>query len=162
MKKTIIAGLMMGLLSVGAFAGADLVVRVQGLNSAEGRVRVALYDQAKNFKKEKKAVTIQEAFASTNPVLVTIRDLPPGTYAVQVVHDKDGDGKFDHLIGLFPREGYGLSGNDDLAKDETFENSQFNHDGADVQEISVNMRYCGNQGEKPLGTTLNCWISLSP
>ena len=62
------------LFSSAAFAASDLVVKVEGINKAEGRVRVALYSQAKGFKKEKKAVTVQEAFATTEPVTVTIRD----------------------------------------------------------------------------------------
>ena len=47
-------GLLAALCSAAAFAGSDLVVKVEGINKAEGRVRVALYDQAKYFKKQKK------------------------------------------------------------------------------------------------------------
>jgi uncharacterized protein (DUF2141 family) len=45
---------------------------------------------------------------------VTIRgiksDLAPGSYAVSVFHDANGNGKLDTFVGI-PKEGYGFSRN---------------------------------------------------
>ena len=150
------------LFSATAAAGNDLMVKVQGVNSGEGAIRMALYDNAKKFRKEKKAITVQETKASTEEVTFKIRDLPAGDYAVYVFHDKDGDRNFDHMLGLFPTEGYGLSVNSDLNASESFENSRFTHVATGDSEVSVVMRYCGSNPDKTVTKTLSCWISLSP
>lgn len=40
--------------------------------------------------------------------VVTVTDVPPGRYAVQAVHDENGNGQFDRR-GLWPLEGMGFS-----------------------------------------------------
>lgn len=163
MIRTTILALIITLASAMACADGDLVIKVLGVNSDQGRVRIALYDGEKHFKKEKRAITVREALAVTGePVVFRILDLPPGTYAVHAFHDRNSDGELNHMVGLFPREGYGFSVNDDLAAEENFTNSQFVHAGDGDTEVAVQMRYCGNRPDKGLGKTLSCWIALSP
>lgn len=162
MNKRVFFGLLLSLISAMSFAGGDLVVNLKGVNSDGGSIRLGLYDQAKYFAKEKRAITVQETVVGTDPVTVTIRDLPAGTYAIHAFHDADGDHNFDHMLGLFPSEGYGYSVNSDMDAEENFENSRFVH-GADTDtEVTVYMRYCGNRSGKSVGKTFSCWMSLSP
>lgn len=37
-------------------------------------------------------------------------DLPSGTYALALIHDENGNGKLDTMLGI-PREGFGFSRN---------------------------------------------------
>jgi uncharacterized protein (DUF2141 family) len=41
---------------------------------------------------------------------IRIRDVPPGDYAVSVIHDENGNGRLDKFVGI-PREGFGFSRN---------------------------------------------------
>ena len=159
-KKSIVVALLSALYSVSAAAG-DIIVRVVGLNSTEGLVRLGLYDDADDFGDEDSAVTVQESLAA-DPLVFTIRDVPAGDYGIYAFHDADRDHNFDHLAGFFPREGYGFSVNDDMNAGENFENSRFSHSGDADTEVTVYMRYCGNRPDKSVAKTLSCWISLSP
>ena len=146
----------------GTASAGDLVVHVAGLNSAEGLVRLGLYDAADGFGDEDEAITVQEALAAGEPLVLRILDVPAGEYAIQAFHDEDGDHNFDHLAGLFPREGYGFSVNDDMGAEENFASARFSHGADGDTEVTVYMRYCGNREEKSAGKTLSCWISFSP
>jgi uncharacterized protein (DUF2141 family) len=46
---------------------------------------------------------------TTNPMQVAFTGLPPGTYAVTVVHDENDNRKLDRNLLCMPREGYGFS-----------------------------------------------------
>ena len=162
MNKTVLIGLLISLASAMTFAGNDLVVKVEGVNSDGGSIRLGLYDQAKTFKKEKRAVTVQETVASAKPVAFRIRDLPAGTYAIYVSHDADTGHSFYRMLGLYPSEGYGLSVNSDMNADESFANRQFVHAADTATEVTVYMRYCGNRPGKSVTKTFSCWMSLSP
>ena len=53
------------------------------------------------------------------------KDLPPGDYAVMVMHDENGNGKLDsNMIGM-PVEGYGFSNNPNVMRKPTFEEARF-------------------------------------
>ena len=162
MKKRILISFFLAVFSTPLLAGGDLVVKVLGVNSSEGIIRLGLYDQERHFRKEKKAITVREALASTDPVVFTIRDLPDGEYGIYVFHDTDSDHKFDKMLGLFPSEGYGFSVNSDLKADENFDNSRFVHGGEGQHEVTVYMRYCGSRPDKSMAKTFSCWLSLSP
>ena len=41
---------------------------------------------------------------------VWLRGLPPGDYAISVIHDENGDGRLNTFLGI-PREGFGFSRN---------------------------------------------------
>ena len=67
-------------------------------------------------------------------------DVPSGRWAVAVVHDQDGDGKLDTLLGV-PREGIGFSRNPRLGfGPPSFDSAAVVVSGADRREV-VRMRY---------------------
>ena len=92
----------LSLVPVGAFAG-DLVVHVNGLRSTGGEALVALCDEA-TFTTRDCALNGRAAAGRD----VTVRDVPPGTYAVQAIHDENGDGDLNRRF-LLPTEGIGFS-----------------------------------------------------
>lgn len=90
----------------GSSGAADIVVRVGGLSGSAGLVRVAACTQPEFLK-----TCRLSALAPARPgsVTVTLRDVPPGRYAIQAHHDRDGNGAVDRsLIGM-PVEGVGFS-----------------------------------------------------
>ena len=92
-------------------AAADLEVRIEGLRSAEGDVRVALHRQMPDgdFPGDAGAVAATIRDAAPGAVRVVFADLAPGDYAVAAFHDADGDGELaTNFLGM-PTEGYGFS-----------------------------------------------------
>lgn len=103
-------GLMLGL-TVATAEAADLEVTIAEARSAEGRVMVALFNDAEAFGKMLEGKRIAAAMLPIDGAIarMVIGGLPPGRYAVSVIHDQNGNGKLDtNLLGL-PTEGYGFS-----------------------------------------------------
>lgn len=90
---------------------AELTVEITGLRNREGALRLALYDSPQDFLKEsgmRLGLRVHVALLDSNPVVVSIRDLAPGRYALSVHHDEDMDGERDTLLRV-PTEGFGFS-----------------------------------------------------
>ncbi len=89
----------------------DLKVKVQGNKGDEGQYLVAVYSDAESFLNAKKAV--KEAVIKVNDAKdgITLTDLPVGTYALAVIHDKNANGNLDtNFLGI-PKEPFGTSQN---------------------------------------------------
>jgi uncharacterized protein (DUF2141 family) len=88
---------------------ADLTVVVENVKSAEGKVRIGLFNKAEGFPK---AVLVgQAAEAKPGPVTFVFKDLAPGAYAVSAYHDINDNKKLDTSFVGMPTEPYGFSGN---------------------------------------------------
>lgn len=77
-----------------AVSAADLEVGIEGLNSADGDVRVALRRQTPDVAAVGDAAEV-DAFkrpAASDIVRVVFEDVAPGAYAVAACHDAHGDG----------------------------------------------------------------------
>jgi uncharacterized protein (DUF2141 family) len=89
-----------------------LEVRMSGFRSAAGQVLIAVYRGEDGFPGEptkawKKLVTTVAGGRAS----VQLGDVPPGEYAVAVVHDENGNDALDtSWIGI-PKEGIGTSNN---------------------------------------------------
>ena len=88
-----------------------LRVTVNGTTSNTGSVRLGVWDQATGFLSA--ATRIQGYTLPARPGTVTfeITDLPPGTYAISVLHDEDENGKMTKSFLGWPVEAYGFSNN---------------------------------------------------
>jgi uncharacterized protein (DUF2141 family) len=86
---------------------ADLAVDIVDVKSAEGNVRVAIYDNPETWLgKPVKGITVK-AVAGT--VTVNFGDLPEGEYAVVTYHDVNANGKLDFNFLHMPKEPWGFS-----------------------------------------------------
>ncbi len=85
-------------------------VTVNGMG-AGGVLNVELYDDPENFlfKKGRKRKVRIPAAEGQQKVCMNLDQ--PGTYAVAVYHDRDGDRKLKKHWNLLPREPFGLSNN---------------------------------------------------
>lgn len=104
------------LLSIAAMPAlaADLSIRVEGLRSGAGEVHYAVYSEPQHFAKPQGRVAKGIVKAHRDGVVIVIRGLATGTYAVAVFHDENGNGEFDQGFFGIPLEDYGFS-NDALA-----------------------------------------------
>jgi uncharacterized protein (DUF2141 family) len=87
-------------------------VEISGLHSDKGQIRCEIFASSDGFPKDSgKAVARTSATISDRHASCGFDNLAPGTYAISVFHDENGNGKLDtNFIGM-PREGVGSSNN---------------------------------------------------
>jgi uncharacterized protein (DUF2141 family) len=88
----------------------SLTVNVTGLKNSKGIVQYALYDTEGSIPDElyKKTFRIMTGTIINGSSLVSFKNLPPGRYAVNILHDENSNGKIDKGL-IFPKEGIGFS-----------------------------------------------------
>ena len=93
----------------------QLTVRVSGLRSAAGKVRIEIFNSSKGFPKDDasalKSVWIDASQAQQGTITTTFKDLPAGDYAVLTFHDEKGTGVLDRNAFGKPKEGFAISNN---------------------------------------------------
>ena len=89
-------------------AAADLVIEVKGVASDKGNIVVALYDAdgwAKTTFRNADDIATMQFRGATAPavkgvVSLTMKNVPPGDYAVNLYHDENANGKIDTVLGI--------------------------------------------------------------
>jgi uncharacterized protein (DUF2141 family) len=118
-------------------------VKILNIKNSTGTVACALFESPDGF-------PISYLKYATNIMVIKIRDvqarcdfldIPPGTYALAVIHDENRNGQLDtNRLGI-PKEGYGFS-ND--AKGffgaPSFSAAKFEYDGQKL-ELTINLHY---------------------
>ena len=97
----------------GAAAATSLVVTVPGLRSTKGMLIACLWREKQGFPNCDKSRTARRLTlpVSGSTMQARFTGLAPGSYAVTVHHDEDGNGRLKrNLIGM-PSEGVGASNN---------------------------------------------------
>jgi len=118
-------------------------VKVLNIRNSTGTVACALFESPVGF-------PVEYLQSATNIMAIKIRktqarcdfeDIPPGTYAIAVIHDENMNGKLDtNWLGI-PKEGYGFS-NDvkGLLGAPLFSAASFNYDG-ETLDLTVSLHY---------------------
>jgi uncharacterized protein (DUF2141 family) len=92
-----------------------IVVTITGIKAEQGgNMVIALYNSDESWLKLDKAVLRKTLPASGDSLHVEIENVPYGdTYAIQIIHDKNENGKFDmrRFPWPKPKEGAGVSNN---------------------------------------------------
>lgn len=102
---------LMMFLSTAALA-ATLSVRVTGISKPIGDVIARVHNDADSFPMDpSKEVASASISANGSSVRLTIGELPPGEYAIAVVHDLNSNGNLDFNALSIPKEPYGFSNN---------------------------------------------------
>ena len=87
----------------------EVTVPVRGLRSDSGQVLACLTTRAKGFPDcRRDAAARKLAVSASGPVTLRFAALPPGRYAVSLLHDENGNGKADMML-MLPREGFAFS-----------------------------------------------------
>ena len=88
---------------------APVQITVTGMRNTDGMLRLFAYSSEEGFTVQPDKAQVRGAWPTqAGPQTVSI-DLPPGTWAISLLHDEDGDGTLDtNFIGM-PREGVGAS-----------------------------------------------------
>jgi uncharacterized protein (DUF2141 family) len=87
---------------------ATLVIHVENVGTG-GVVRLGLYDEANYPDDNSKPVASADVKAMEGETIVVLRDVPPGTYAVETYQDVNNNDKMDTTWLGLPLEPYGFS-----------------------------------------------------
>jgi uncharacterized protein (DUF2141 family) len=88
-----------------------LTVRISGLRSDKGKVSLLLFPAATGFPDDAQKAAAQQEIRLDGPIATAaFPNLPPGDYAIVLLHDENSNGKMDTSFG-FPLEGFGTSNN---------------------------------------------------
>ena len=103
-----IIGMMSALTS--CLFGADLTVKITGLRNTNGIVIVSLYNRTDAFPDEdfQKRITYTTTPIHGTSAKVVFKSVAAGKYAVNILHDENGDGRINKR-GPLPMEGIGFS-----------------------------------------------------
>ena len=118
-------------------------VRVMDIRNSAGTVACALFESPVGFPTE-------FLHSATNIMVIKVRDkqarcdfedIPPGTYALAVIHDENMNGKLDtNFLGM-PKEGYGFSnGAKGLLGAPSFSAASFQYDG-ETLDLTISLYY---------------------
>src|SRR5690242_6852886 len=97
----------------GALAQVRVEVVVQDVKDSTGMIRVGIFADAQTFLK--KPILGKIVKASPGRCVAVFERVPPGTYAISVIHDSNRNEKLDTNFFGVPKEGFGFS-NDVMGK----------------------------------------------
>jgi uncharacterized protein (DUF2141 family) len=119
-------------------AAGPIAVAVTDVHDARGRIHVDICPQAKFLSDD--CPYVAEAPAIVGTTVVTVPNVPPGRYAAQVFHDRNGNGKVDRGLFGIPSEPMGFSRDAPTPwRAPKWEEAFFDH-GADPQRITLKLR----------------------
>ena len=126
--------LVAGLGLSGLLQAAELQVRVETVDASGGQLLLAVFDSEAAWKEHKTPVA-QAHLAAQAGTQEQRFELPPGRYAVSVIHDSNGNSALDtNFIGM-PTEQYGYSNNPPLRmRMATFEECAFTLTAAGLRQ----------------------------
>jgi uncharacterized protein (DUF2141 family) len=136
------------LMNPGVFAAEEpacpgIHVTVLGIRNSVGTVDCALFDAPKGFPADvlHSAMRVMVMKVPSSEARCDFEGIPPGTYALVVLHDENMNGKVDtNWIGI-PKEGYGFS-NDAKASFSapSFKDASFLYNG-EMLEMTISLHY---------------------
>jgi uncharacterized protein (DUF2141 family) len=121
--------------------GARIVATVGKLRNHQGSVQCSLHATGKGFPGGKPVAIASVTRLAGTSAVCTFSAVPPGTYAIAVLHDENNNGKLDtNWLGI-PEEGYGASNNNlHTFSAPGFEESSFVVRKADVA-LAIRVKY---------------------
>jgi uncharacterized protein (DUF2141 family) len=118
-------------------------VRILNIRSSTGTIDCAIFDPPVGFPKEvlRSATQAMIIKIRNKEALCTFEDIPPGTYALAVIHDENMNGELDTKWLGIPKEGYGFS-NDARARlgSPSFSAASFQYDGGTLH-MTISLHY---------------------
>lgn len=115
-------------------------VRTEGLRSERGALHICMTREQVHFAdcgRDPRA--IKHSMAAGRQI-VRLEQVPPGIYALSVMHDENRNGKLDTLLGI-PREGFGFSRNPAIRFGPPRFDQVRMEVGAGITSVRVRMQY---------------------
>ena len=126
-----------------AWSQARISVRISNFENNKGSCIVCIYDNAKSFsEKGGKPVSCLTVPVDGKSAAAVFGNVRQGTYAIMVIHDANGNRKFDtNFLGI-PKEGYGASQNKlPFAAAPKFEENKITVTENATTQCTIKLRY---------------------
>jgi uncharacterized protein (DUF2141 family) len=89
-----------------------LEIRITDAKSDKGMVRILIFSRENGFPDQPETALKSYSIPPKNKACyLSVNDLPPGKYAVSVIHDEDNNGKLSFSVVGYPTEKFGFSNN---------------------------------------------------
>lgn len=89
----------------------DLKLTITNIQHMEGNLVIGVYNSGGRFLEAGQAFRTISVDVNNGTEVVVVENLPLGTYAVSMYHDKNSNGKCDRNFLGIPKEPYGFSNN---------------------------------------------------
>ena len=125
-----------------AAGSCTLIVHVSGVRNQKGVVGATLFTSPDGWPENNDNAYVHGPFPiSGSTATVTFEHLPPGRYAVAVLHDENRNKKLDRNFLGIPKEGFGFANNPHVGLSAPKWEQAAIDVGCPVTEISVHMIY---------------------
>lgn len=118
-------------------------VQILDIRNSTGTVACALFESPEGFPTDflRSATNIMMMKIRDTQARCDFLDIPPGAYALAVIHDENMDGKLaTNWLGV-PKEGYGFSNNAKASSGPpSFEAASFSYDGHNL-DMTIRLNY---------------------
>lgn len=106
-------------------AAATLDITLDGVSDADGHVLIWVENQQAGWDGDAAEVVGAKLAARSGAIQHRFEDLPPGQYAVHVIHDRNDNGRLDtNFVGM-PKEDFGYSLNPTPMRRAHFDEAKF-------------------------------------
>ncbi|NJB37729.1 DUF2141 domain-containing protein [Croceivirga sp. JEA036] len=103
--------------------GVTVSVTIENVLNDEGNLLASLHT-AETFMKAQ-GIKMSSVAAKKGAVTITFENVAPGTYAIMILHDANGNNKMDFQANGMPKESYGTTGEMNMYGPPTFKDSSF-------------------------------------
>lgn len=86
-----------------------ITVTVEGIRNSSGSIAIALHNEDSDFPESEAFMEQEVSLRSSGDVEITFENVPPGDYAVALMHDENDNGDLDFNEYGMPLEGFGFS-----------------------------------------------------
>ena len=118
-------------------------VKIQNIKNSTGNIACGIFESPEGFPKkfQVSAKTVIMKKIQKTQAQCDFADIPPGTYAITVIHDENMNGELDtNLMGI-PTEGYGFSNTSiDEFGAPAFSAARFRYDGQNLN-LTIKLKY---------------------
>jgi uncharacterized protein (DUF2141 family) len=108
------------------FNQGDLVLKLSKLQNKKGKILINIFSSEKGFPDDEKKSF--KFWVEDPKEEIILKNIPPGNYALSLLHDEDGNFKMTYNFFKFPREGFAFSNFDaSIFNLPKFEEAKFEH-----------------------------------
>ena len=114
----------------------NITVTIDNVLNNNGKVHLALHTSETFMKSD--AIQNKSTSIEDNKVAITFKNVPPGEYAILVLHDENENNRMDYAESGMPKEAYALSNNPMSYGPPKFEDAKFELTN---QDLNLKLRF---------------------
>jgi len=104
----------------------DVILKFSKLKTKKGKILISIFKSARGFPQDEKSAF--KSFVEDPKEEIVLKNIPPGKYAIALLHDEDGNFKMTYNILHLPKEGFAFSNyKSSLLNIPDFDDAMFEH-----------------------------------